>query len=131
MDLSTVIRAVPDFPKPGILFRDITPLLNEPAAFRDVPRKQQIFALVVRERLVDPVPQRERQARRDSHGDGCPHRAGHPGCRAPRHPYSRPSKRRAAICSDTRPTRNTITASMMSSTDELVTWDCVAMVHTA
>lgn len=34
MDLSTVIRAVPDFPKPGILFRDITPLLNEPAAFR-------------------------------------------------------------------------------------------------
>lgn len=28
------IRAVPDFPKPGILFRDITPLLGEPAAFR-------------------------------------------------------------------------------------------------
>lgn len=27
------IRAVPDFPKPGILFRDITPLLAEPAAF--------------------------------------------------------------------------------------------------
>ena len=27
------IRAVPDFPEPGILFRDITPLLAEPAAF--------------------------------------------------------------------------------------------------
>ncbi len=27
------IRAVPDFPQPGILFRDITPLLAEPAAF--------------------------------------------------------------------------------------------------
>ncbi|NBS33726.1 MAG: adenine phosphoribosyltransferase, partial [Planctomycetia bacterium] len=32
MDLTTHIRAVPDFPKPGILFRDITPLLAEPAA---------------------------------------------------------------------------------------------------
>jgi adenine phosphoribosyltransferase len=28
------IRAVPDFPKPGILFRDITPLLAQPAALR-------------------------------------------------------------------------------------------------
>lgn len=27
------IRAIPDFPKPGILFRDITPLLGDPAAF--------------------------------------------------------------------------------------------------
>lgn len=28
------IRAIPDFPKPGILFRDITPLLQAPEAFR-------------------------------------------------------------------------------------------------
>ena len=34
MDLSRYIRAVPDFPKPGILFRDITPLLGNPQAFR-------------------------------------------------------------------------------------------------
>ncbi len=34
MDLSQYIRDVPDFPKPGILFRDITPLLGNPAAFR-------------------------------------------------------------------------------------------------
>jgi adenine phosphoribosyltransferase len=27
------VRAVPDFPKPGILFRDITPLLGHPQAF--------------------------------------------------------------------------------------------------
>jgi adenine phosphoribosyltransferase len=29
--LQRLIRAVPDFPKPGILFRDITPLLADPA----------------------------------------------------------------------------------------------------
>ncbi|MFM8709094.1 MAG: adenine phosphoribosyltransferase, partial [Planctomycetia bacterium] len=32
MDLTTFIRAVPDFPKPGILFRDITPLLADARA---------------------------------------------------------------------------------------------------
>ena len=32
MDLTPFIRPVPDFPKPGILFRDITPLLADPAA---------------------------------------------------------------------------------------------------
>jgi adenine phosphoribosyltransferase len=34
MDLARYIRAVPDFPKPGILFRDITPLLGNPQALR-------------------------------------------------------------------------------------------------
>jgi len=34
MDLAQYIRDIPDFPKPGILFKDITPLLAEPAAFR-------------------------------------------------------------------------------------------------
>ncbi|HEX2023275.1 MAG TPA: adenine phosphoribosyltransferase [Acidimicrobiales bacterium] len=28
------IRDIPDFPKPGIVFRDITPLLADPTAFR-------------------------------------------------------------------------------------------------
>jgi adenine phosphoribosyltransferase len=32
MDLSPYIRDVPDFPRPGIVFKDITPLLLEPAA---------------------------------------------------------------------------------------------------
>src|SRR5439155_14005901 len=31
-DLKTYIRDVPDFPKPGILFKDITPLLRDPQA---------------------------------------------------------------------------------------------------
>jgi adenine phosphoribosyltransferase len=34
MPLADYIRDIPDFPKPGILFRDITPLLASPAAFR-------------------------------------------------------------------------------------------------
>ena len=33
LNLKDYIRDVPDFPKPGILFRDITPLLSSPAAF--------------------------------------------------------------------------------------------------
>ena len=33
--LDAFIRAIPDFPQPGILFRDITPLLHNPAAFRE------------------------------------------------------------------------------------------------
>lgn len=34
MDLKALIRDVPDFPKPGIIFRDITTLLNHPAGLR-------------------------------------------------------------------------------------------------
>lgn len=33
-ELKDLIRAIPDFPKPGILFRDITTLLNNAHAFR-------------------------------------------------------------------------------------------------
>ena len=33
MDLKKYIRDIPDFPEPGILFRDITPLLRNPQAF--------------------------------------------------------------------------------------------------
>jgi adenine phosphoribosyltransferase len=33
VDLREYIRDVPDFPKPGIVFKDITPLLLDPAAF--------------------------------------------------------------------------------------------------
>ena len=34
MDLKNFIRDIPDFPSPGIMFRDITPLLSEPEALR-------------------------------------------------------------------------------------------------
>ncbi len=36
MELMRFIRDVPDFPKPGILFKDITPLLAVPEAFQYV-----------------------------------------------------------------------------------------------
>jgi len=36
MDLKTIIREVPDFPKPGINFKDITTLLKNGEAFRQV-----------------------------------------------------------------------------------------------
>jgi adenine phosphoribosyltransferase len=34
MDISSVIRTIPDYPKPGIMFRDITTLLGHAQAFR-------------------------------------------------------------------------------------------------
>ena len=34
--LKKKIRTIPDFPKPGILFRDITTLLADPEAFNSV-----------------------------------------------------------------------------------------------
>ena len=34
MDLASFLRDVPDFPKPGILFKDITPLLASPEAMQ-------------------------------------------------------------------------------------------------
>lgn len=34
MDLKSLIRDIPDFPKPGILFRDITTLLGNPEGLR-------------------------------------------------------------------------------------------------
>ena len=39
MDIARLIRQVPDFPKPGILFRDITPLLADAAGFAEAIRR--------------------------------------------------------------------------------------------
>ncbi len=33
-DLKAAIRDVPDFPKPGIMFKDITPILQDPKLFK-------------------------------------------------------------------------------------------------
>ena len=46
MDLEQYIRDVPDFPKPGIVFKDITPLLADAAAMQDaVTQLVQPYAL--------------------------------------------------------------------------------------
>jgi adenine phosphoribosyltransferase len=39
MDLSAYIRDVPDFPKKGIIFKDITPLIGTPGAFAESVRQ--------------------------------------------------------------------------------------------
>ena len=52
LDLKQFIRDIPDFPKPGILFRDITPLLLAPQAFRECVRR---MADHFRHRAVDVV----------------------------------------------------------------------------
>lgn len=56
LDLTKFIRDIPDFPKPGILFKDITPLLASPEAFRETIRRmadhyrgQKIDAIVAAE----------------------------------------------------------------------------------
>ncbi|MFC1544339.1 adenine phosphoribosyltransferase [Gemmatimonadota bacterium] len=38
IDLGAFIRTIPDFPKAGIQFKDISPLLASPAAFREAGR---------------------------------------------------------------------------------------------
>jgi adenine phosphoribosyltransferase len=35
-EIRNAIRNVPDFPQPGILFRDITPVLSEPSLFQQI-----------------------------------------------------------------------------------------------
>ena len=35
LDLKSLVRSIPDYPKRGILFRDITTLIEDPAGFRE------------------------------------------------------------------------------------------------
>ena len=52
MNIADYIREIPDFPVPGILFKDITPLLKSPAAFRHVI---DTLARHYAERAIDAV----------------------------------------------------------------------------
>jgi adenine phosphoribosyltransferase len=42
-DLRSLIRDVPDFPQPGVLFRDVTPLLKDAAAFNAALDAMQVY----------------------------------------------------------------------------------------
>jgi adenine phosphoribosyltransferase len=39
IELRALVRDIPDFPKPGILFRDITPLMRQVTAWQEVMRQ--------------------------------------------------------------------------------------------
>ena len=52
MDISTLIRTVPDFPRPGVLFRDITTLLKEADGLYTVIEQ---FGAAYRDLQVDKV----------------------------------------------------------------------------
>lgn len=43
MELNNYIASIPGFPKEGIIFRDITPILASPKAMRHVTRKLADF----------------------------------------------------------------------------------------
>jgi adenine phosphoribosyltransferase len=44
VDLASKIRDIPDFPKPGIVFKDIMPLLADPEALREAVTQLAAFA---------------------------------------------------------------------------------------
>lgn len=50
--LRSKIRAIPDFPKPGILFRDVTTLWNDPEGFR---LSTDLFVEAFRDAAFDTV----------------------------------------------------------------------------
>lgn len=52
VDLAARIRDVPDFPRPGIVFKDIMPLLADPAALRDAVERLAAFAEPRRPELI-------------------------------------------------------------------------------
>jgi adenine phosphoribosyltransferase len=52
MKLTDYIRDIPDFPKAGILFKDITPLLSEPRAFQHAI---QMLSTHYQDRGVDAI----------------------------------------------------------------------------
>lgn len=52
LDLAASIREIPDWPKPGILFYDITTLLQDPVAFRQAT---DALAAPFKDRQIDVV----------------------------------------------------------------------------
>jgi len=67
MDLTRYIRNIPDFPKPGIMFKDITPLLADAAALRwtidHLGERYRGTVDIVRDFLLTSNPPAEQVAR--------------------------------------------------------------------
>ncbi len=58
LDLRQLIREIPDFPKPGILFRDICPLLRDPEAWAEVMRQLEELCSALRPDLIVGIESR-------------------------------------------------------------------------
>ena len=58
LDLQPFIREIPDFPKPGILFRDIAPLLKSPAAMAEALRQLGTICEAVQPDLIVGIESR-------------------------------------------------------------------------
>lgn len=55
-ELSKIIRDVPDYPKKGIVFKDITPLLGNPVAFR---KAIDLISEQVKDKKIDAIASME------------------------------------------------------------------------
>jgi adenine phosphoribosyltransferase len=58
LDLKSFVRDVPDYPKPGILFRDLTPLMASPQAMKHVTDRLCEHLRVVKADVVAAVDAR-------------------------------------------------------------------------
>ncbi len=52
LDLTQYIASIPDFPKKGIMFRDVTPIVNHPEAYREVTKLLSEYAKKVNAELI-------------------------------------------------------------------------------
>ena len=58
MDIAAKIRDVPDFPKPGIVFKDIMPLLADPEALQETVDRLEAWATPLKPDVVMAVEAR-------------------------------------------------------------------------
>lgn len=58
LDLASLVRTIPDFPKPGIQFRDITTLIGDAAGFAESVRRLSARAAAYRPDLIVAVEAR-------------------------------------------------------------------------
>lgn len=58
MDLKKFIRDIPDFPKKGIVFKDITPLLAEPKAFKETVNRFAAFTKKIGAKVIVGIDSR-------------------------------------------------------------------------
>jgi adenine phosphoribosyltransferase len=57
-DLRRWVRDVPDFPKPGILFRDLTPLMRDPEGWQETVRRLGSIANALKPDLIVGIESR-------------------------------------------------------------------------